>query len=168
MQYVWSWKFENGEEVRIRPIRPEDEPLMARFHRKLSERSVYLRYFQLLNLPERIAHERLSRICFNDYRRNIALVVERASEIIAVARLSMAQDANEAELAVMIADEYQGRHLGTELWRRLVEVGRAEKMDRVTADILLENRAMQEICVLVGFRLEPQSDGIVRAVLDLT
>jgi acetyltransferase len=172
-QYVWSWKFEDGGDVRIRPIRPEDEPLMVAFHAGLSERSVYFRYFHLLNLTERIAHERLSRICFIDYQRNIALVAERAdpstgtSEIIAVGRLTKVPEAGEAELAVLIADKYQGRHLGTEIWRRLVDVAKAEKLERLTADILTNNRAMQEVCLLLGFQLEPEVDGVVRAVLDL-
>ena len=71
------WKLKDGTAVTIRPIRPEDEPLMVRFHQTLSERSVYLRYFATLKLDQRIAHERLSRICFNDYDREMALVVER-------------------------------------------------------------------------------------------
>ena len=66
-----------ASKVTIRPIRPEDEPLMIEFHKKLSERSVYLRYFQPLKLTQRTAHERLTRICFIDYDREMALVVER-------------------------------------------------------------------------------------------
>ena len=50
------------------------------FHQKLSERSVYLRYFQPLKLTQRVAHERLSRICFIDYDREMALVVERPND----------------------------------------------------------------------------------------
>jgi acetyltransferase len=166
-QYARPWKFEDGEEVLIRPIRPEDEPLMVRFHGKLSERSVYLRYFHLMNLAERVSHQRLIRICFNDYNREIALVAVRDAEILAVGRLVKAHAANEGELAVLIADEVQGHGLGTELWRRLVEIARAEKLDRVTAEILPENRQMIEICRLLGFHLEADAD-VVHAVLDLT
>jgi len=171
-QYSRPWKFDDGEEVLIRPIRPEDEPLIVRFHGKLSERSVYLRYFHLVNLAERVSHQRLVRICFNDYNREIALVVVRRNapaheaEILAVGRLVKAHAANEAELAVLIADEYQGHGLGTELWRRLVEIAGAEKIDQVTAEILPENLQMIEICRLLGFRLEPDGD-VIHAVLDL-
>jgi len=171
-QYSRPWKFEDGQEVLIRPIRPEDEPLMVRFHGKLSERSVYLRYFHLLNLDERVSHQRLIRICFNDYNREIALVAVRfgplahEAEILAVGRLVKAHAANEAELAVLIADEVQGHGLGTELWRRLVEIARAEKLDRATAEILPENLQMIEICRLLGFRLEQDPD-VIHAVLDL-
>ncbi len=68
--------FPDGLEVVIRPIRPEDEPAIARFHEQLSERSVYLRYFHLIDLDRRVSHDRLLRICFNDYDRDIALVAE--------------------------------------------------------------------------------------------
>lgn len=173
-QYSRPWKFENGEEILIRPIRPEDEPLMVRFHGKLSERSVYLRYFHMMNLEERVSHQRLVQICFIDYNREIALIAVRRDpdgqhepEILAVGRLAKAHAGNEAELAVLITDEYQGRGLGTELWRRLMEIGRAEKLDRLTAEILPENRQMIEICRLLGFRLEAEED-VVHAVLDLS
>ena len=77
----------------IRPIRPEDEPMMVRFHEALSDRSVHFRYFHMINLSHRVAHERLTRICFIDYDREMALVAERTDpvtgspEIIAVGRL---------------------------------------------------------------------------------
>src|SRR3954454_7995109 len=92
VQYVSQWKLKDGQEVTIRPIRPEDEPTMIHFHEKLSERSVYLRYFQPLKLSQRVAHKRLTRICFIDYDREMALVVEKKLEIgemdiIAVGRL---------------------------------------------------------------------------------
>ncbi len=66
----------DGNQVTIRPIRPEDEPLMVKFHETLSDRSVYLRYFCSLSLSRRVAHERLLKICFGDYDREMALVAE--------------------------------------------------------------------------------------------
>ncbi len=75
-QYVWQTQLKNGTSVTIRPIRPEDEPLMAQFHTTLSERSVYLRYFCSLSLTARVEHDRLARICFAGYDRGFALVAE--------------------------------------------------------------------------------------------
>jgi acetyltransferase len=170
-QYVQPWKFPEGAEVLIRPIRPEDEPLIARFHEQLSERSVYLRYFHLLDLDRRVSHDRLIRTCFNDYDRDIALVADHLNkdtgehEILAVGRLRKI-DASDAELAVLITDEYQGRGLGTELSRRLVEIARAEKITRVIAEILPENIHMQRVCRELGFRMDQLSDGGVRAVFE--
>ena len=160
VQYVKPWRFEDGTEVSVRPIRPEDEPLIVRFHAKLSERSIYQRYFHLLSLDQRVAHDRLVRICFGDYDREIALVAEHRSqdtrepEILAVGRLSKAHLINEAELAVLIADEYQGRGLGTELSRRLLEIARVEKVEQVTVEVLGDNRLMLEVCREVGFHFE--------------
>ena len=75
-QYISRWRMKAGPEVVIRPIRPEDEPLLVKFHESLSEESVYLRYFHMAQLSTRIAHERLLRKCFIDYDREMALVAE--------------------------------------------------------------------------------------------
>ena len=75
-RYVTDWKLKDGTVVKIRPIRPEDEPLMVEFHRNLSETTVNQRYLGMLQLEERIAHERLTRICFTDYDCEIPLVVD--------------------------------------------------------------------------------------------
>jgi acetyltransferase len=166
--YMKQWRFENGEEVLIRPIKPEDEPRMVRFHATLSDRSVYLRYFHLLQLDYRVSHDRLVRICFNDYDREIALVALHGGEIQAVGRLTKIRGTNDAEFAVLISDEYQGRGLGTELVRRLVEIGRDEKVDRVTAEILPENQMMQNVCRMLGFKLKFRADeDAIHAVLEL-
>jgi acetyltransferase len=171
-QYVQPWKFPDGLEVLIRPIRPEDEPMIARFHERLSERSVYLRYFHLIDLDRRVSHDRLIRTCFNDYDRDIALVAEHRSketgehEILAVGRMRKI-NAADAELAVLITDEYQGRGLGTELSRRIIEIARAEKLERVIAEILPENIHMQRVCRELGFRMDQHSDGGVRAVYEI-
>ncbi|HJZ98999.1 MAG TPA: acetate--CoA ligase family protein, partial [Candidatus Solibacter sp.] len=73
-RYMSKWTAKDGAEVMIRPIRPEDEPAMVKFHQTLSERTVYLRYFHLMNLEQRTQHDRLTRICFIDYDREMALV----------------------------------------------------------------------------------------------
>src|SRR5262249_6293089 len=119
-KYVANWTMKDGASVCIRPIRPEDEPAMVRFHETLSERSVYLRYFHLLNLEQRTQHERLTRICFIDYDREMALVAERRNpetgecEILGVGRMTKIHGTTEAEGAVLISDRWHGRGLGRE------------------------------------------------------
>jgi acetyltransferase len=164
----------NGEPVTVRPIRPEDEPLLIRLHQALSERTVYLRYFQPLKLSQRTAHERLTRICFIDYDREIVLVVEHKNqqgqpEIIAIGRLSKLRGAgNEAELAVLVDDRFQFQGLGTELYRRLIAVARDEKLKRVVCTVLSENYEMRAICQKLGFHLESDlEDGALRAELEV-
>jgi GNAT superfamily N-acetyltransferase len=128
------WRTKGGLDVTIRPIRPEDEPTLVRFHENVSERSIYLRYFRMLKLSQRIAHERLTRVCYIDYDREMALVVERVDpasgdrEILGVGRLMRIHGLNAAEFAVLITDKYQHQGIGTELLRRLVQVGRDEKL----------------------------------------
>ncbi len=174
VKYVQPGIMKNGEAVTIRPIRPEDEPLLIRLHQALSERTVYLRYFQPLKLSQRTAHERLTRICFIDYDREIVLVVEHKKadgqpEIIAIGRLSKLRGAgDEAELAVLVDDRYQAQGLGTELYRRLVNVARDEKLKRVVCTVLAENREMRAICQKLGFHMESDlEDGTVRAELEV-
>ena len=169
IQYVAPWILKGGEEVQIRPIRPEDEPLMVKFHQKLSERTVYMRYFQPLKLSQRTAHERLTRICFVDYDREMALVTVRRGddgepEIIAVGRLSKLHGREEAEIAALVRDEFQGKGLGTELYRRLLDVARSEKLQKVTANMLAENREMAAVCKRLGFKLKTDmEDNMVQA-----
>ncbi|HWX20566.1 MAG TPA: bifunctional acetate--CoA ligase family protein/GNAT family N-acetyltransferase [Candidatus Binatia bacterium] len=163
-RYVIPWKLKSGAHITIRPIQPEDEPLLVRFHETLSEESVYYRYFSQLKLDQRIAHERLTRMCFNDYDREIALVAEfkdpktKHNEILGVGRLSKARGLNEAEFALIISDRWQGQGLGTELLKRLVHIGRDEKLDRITANILAENHAMHHVSRKVGFKLHRDQD----------
>jgi acetyltransferase len=173
-QYVAPWTMKDGTEVTIRPIRPEDEPLMVQFHKTLSEESVYFRYFHLIKLSHRVAHERLTRICFIDYDREMALVAERkdpqtgVSEILAVGRLSKLHSTDEAEFALLVSDQYQGLGLGTELLQRLLQVGHQEQIQRINATILFDNHAMQHICEKLGFQLHASiAESLVNAKIEL-
>jgi acetyltransferase len=171
-QYVTRWQLKDGTSVTVRPIRPEDEPLLVQFHRTLSEESVYFRYFHLMTLNHRIAHERLTRICFVDYDREMALVVDKkdengAHEILGVGRLSKSHGLNEAEFAMLVSDAYQKRGIGTKLLEQLVQIGRDEGLDCITAEILHENRAMQRVCENVGFELKRMPD-FIKAKIELT
>jgi acetyltransferase len=173
-RYVGAWTMKDGTEVNIRPIRPEDEPLLVKFHETLSERSVYQRYLHMLKLSQRVAHERLTRICFIDYDREMALVAlvkdpqTGEQRIIAVGRLKRNQASNDAEFALIISDQYQGRGLGTELLRRVLEVGRDEKFAKITGDILPDNFVMQRLAEKYGFELKRSiEDPVVKAELAL-
>jgi len=169
-RYTMPWTMKDGNSVTLRPIRPEDEPAMVHFHETLSERTVYLRYFHLMNLEQRTQHERLTRICFIDYDREMALVAERrnpdtgASEILGVGRMMKLHGTNEAEVAVVVSDKWQGRGLGKELLARLLVVGGDEKLSKLTADILPDNREVMRICEKLGFTLKHSlDDEVVRA-----
>jgi acetyltransferase len=173
-QYVWQWKAKNGLDVLIRPIRPEDEPLMARFHESLSEQTVFLRFFHMENLSSRVAHDRLLRKCFIDYDREMALVAEAKNaatgerEILGVGRLTRERDRREGELAVLVTDRVQRLGMGTELVRRLIEVARNEKFERIVALTIPENMAMRSLAERFGFVTQATEDlSVVKAVLTL-
>lgn len=163
-QYVLPWQLRDGSAVTLRPIRPEDEPLLVDFHQTLSEESVYFRYFHLMKLSHRVAHERLTRICFIDYDREMALVADKKDPktgkhiILGVGRLSKLHGRKEAEFAMLVNDAYQKQGLGTKLLEQLVAIARQEGMTRITAEILHENRAMQRVCEKVGFQLKRAPD----------
>ncbi len=172
-QYVWEWRMKDGTAVTIRPIRPEDEPLMVHFHTTLSERSVYLRYFCSLSLSTRVEHERLVRICFGSYDRGFALVADRINpetgkrEVLGVGRFSSI-NRTEAEAAVLVSDHWHGRGLGTELLASVARVAREEKYHRLVGEILRDNLATQAIFRKVGFKLRSMDDpSSVSATLDL-
>ena len=156
-QYIGTMQLRNGETITIRPIRPEDEPRMVQFHATLSENSVYYRYAGFLKLDTRVAHERLARICFLDYDREMALVAERAGEIVAVARLMRIAGTGDAEFALLVSDVLQGQGLGRAMLRRLFDVGRDWGLARIVAEILPDNDRMRRVCRELGFTFQGQT-----------
>ena len=170
-QYVGPWTLRDGRSITIRPIRPEDEPLMTDFHQHLSDQSVYMRYAGALQLRYRVTHDRLARICFNDYDREIALVaVQNAHgrpEILAVARMSKLYGGNTAEIAFIIRDRDQRQGLGGELLDRLIRIARDENIGRLVAEMLIENRGMRKLLSSRGFEIEVPEPGdqMISAVL---
>ncbi len=163
MKYLGVATLRNGTEVRIRPIRPEDEPKMVQFHHTLSDQSVYSRYAGILKLDLRVAHERLARICFVDYDREMALVAECApdgagpSEIVAVARLKRLQGTADAEFALLVSDSVQRQGLGHAMLSRLFDVGRDWRLQRIVAEILPGNASMRRVCAKLGFTFHGQT-----------
>src|SRR6185437_421888 len=127
-----------------------------RFHTTLSEESVYRRYFFLMNLEARTRHERLTRMCFIDYDRQMALVAERANddkpgEIVGVGRLIKSPGAREAEIAVLVSDAFQKRGIGSALVQRLIAFARDENLELLTASFLAENRPIEALFRSFGF-----------------
>lgn len=162
-EYITKRQLQDGSTVVFRPIRPEDEEMLMAFHFTLSDTTVSLRYFSVLSLQTRIQHERLARICFADYDREIAIVAEHQpangrQAIIAVARINRLHDENTAEFAMLIADEWQGQGLGTRLMKFLLHIARAEKLCRVIGTIHATNDRMLGICRKLGFHLQQDSE----------
>jgi acetyltransferase len=173
-EYISQQRLKDGTPVTVRPIRAEDEPLMVDFHHSLSTGSVYSRYFEFLHLEQRIAHERLARICFIDYDREIALVAEDRDpqngkrRILGVGRLIKDPNGDSGEFALLIGDPWQGQGLGTLLMGLVVGVARTEGLKVLTGDILGDNAGMKEIARKAGFLLRhPNGETTIRAELEL-
>jgi len=172
--YTSCFILKNGLRCDIRPIRPEDEPLLVHFHHKLSEESVYMRYTHMMNLQHRISHERLTRICFIDYDQEMVLVADHkdpstgSHQLLGVARLSRFHNSPNAEFAMIIADGFQRQGLGTELLRQLLAIARMENIPQVEAYMLPSNVAMRKICQSLGFQMDHNHEnGMVQAVISL-
>ncbi len=173
IQYVGTWIAKDETKVTIRPILPEDEALIAKFHTVLSERTVFMRYLQPMMLQERVMHERLARICHCDYDRELALLAETTNkdeeqDVMGVVRLSKVHGTNEARLSILIGDPYQGIGLGSELVRRAVDVARNERLNRLSAILTADNQVMKHIFETLGFRFEPAGgEKLLSATLNL-
>jgi acetyltransferase len=156
VQYVQPFTARSGEELLIRPIRPEDEPMMGAFNRKLSPHSIYLRYFHPVSPQHLTSHRQLATMCFIDYDRTMTLVAERVlpngrTDIVGMGQLTRLITSNDAEFAILIIDDYQRTGLGTELLKRLLDIGRAEGVEKIMAEILPENGGMRRVCEKLGF-----------------
>jgi acetyltransferase len=162
-EYASSWTTKKGKPVTLRPIRPEDEPLLVEFHRTLSDETVRSRYLGAMGFERRIDHDRLTRLCFIDYDREIALVVDLRDpetgehRVRGVGRLVRLHGSADAEYAIVVSDAMQGEGLGTELLRRLIDVARREGIGRIVGDVLPDNRRMLNACRRLGFRLRPRA-----------
>ncbi|HXZ19926.1 MAG TPA: bifunctional acetate--CoA ligase family protein/GNAT family N-acetyltransferase, partial [Candidatus Acidoferrales bacterium] len=164
IQYVSPWVTKTGTPVVIRPIRPEDETLMPDFHKAISERSVYFRYFHAAKLDQRVAHERLIRMCFLDYDREMALLANRTDpatgkhEILGIGRMSKLHGTNSAEVALIVRDQVQRQGIGMEIVRRLIQVARDEHLSTLVAYMLQENIEMQGLLRRAGFHITASED----------
>ncbi len=173
IQYVDTWTAKDNSEVTFRPILPEDEGLLAKFHAILSDRTVFMRYLQPMMLQERVVHERLARLCHCDYDREIALIAERKEgneerNILGITRLSKVHGTNEARLSLLVGDPYQGIGLGHELVRRSIEVAKDEHLSRLTSALTADNQAMLHIFQKLGFTIEPsEAENLVTATIKL-
>jgi len=160
-------------ELNLRPIRLDDEQEMIRFHQRISEESIYLRYFEYLGLDRRTTHERLVRICANT-PESYAIVVERPATphhpaaILAVGRLTKTSEPYVASFDTLMTEEETAPQLGKVLLKRLIKLAHAFGFQVLTGELLVADHDTLNLCRALGFFLHtlPQ-DGLVRVTLDL-
>ena len=142
---------------------------MVRFHAGLSEETVRARYGKDRPLAERTAHERLRRICFVDYDREIALVVEApaadgSAEIAGIARVSRIPASEDRLLTLVVADAWQRRGIGAALVRSAVQVARGEGIANLLAELSPDNRPMRELLASEGFTFEDRGEVLLASL----
>jgi acetyltransferase len=158
-KYVIPWKLEDGTDVLLRPIRPEDEAMESEFINGLSEETSRYRFFNIVrNLP----HSDLVRFCNIDYDREMAIVAEiteggRRREI-GVGRLIAEPDRKRGEFAVVIADQYQTKGLGRKLVDMLINIAEERRFESIFGVVLRDNTPMLSLCREMGFALHPEED----------
>jgi acetyltransferase len=162
-QYIETCLLSDQTPVTIRPIRPEDEPQIIQFHKDLSQETVRQRFLKAVNYDDRIAHDRLIRICFNDYDREIALLLERDQEILGIIRLTKIPGTADALFALMVKDQWQNKGIGTKLMQKVLDVAKSEKVHTIRAQMLGENFQMQKLCKRFGYTLKPEGKYVFAA-----
>jgi acetyltransferase len=142
-EYVTQRKLNDGTEVMLRPIKPEDEPL---WHELLAGCSTQSRWFRFNYLFKQTTHEMASRYCFIDYDRELAIVAEVEEEgqrkLIGIGRLVADVDHQTAEYAVIVVDRWQGRGVGGMLTDYCLELAKKWGVKQVVAEIAKDNSRM--------------------------
>lgn len=138
----------DGTCCNLRPIRPNDAEKLVEFHQHLSLRSTYLRFF---TVHPTLSAKEVERFTTVDYVNRLALVVEKDEQLIAVGRFDRFIDTRDAEVAFVVADDYQHHGLGSLLLDELARAARARGISRFVAETLCENNAMLKVFHHSGF-----------------
>ncbi|MCX5889202.1 MAG: bifunctional acetate--CoA ligase family protein/GNAT family N-acetyltransferase [Deltaproteobacteria bacterium] len=156
-QYESDWMMRDGTPVLLRPIKPEDEPLVSNFLGRCSEETIYFRYFRLI---KKWTHEMLIRFTQNDYDREMGLMAigqPPGPEImLGVSRLVMEANRETAEFAVIIADPWQGKGLGPKLLEEVIAIARERGVKLLWGEVLATNQPMLDMVKRLGFSLTRQ------------
>ena len=155
----------DGSTVRIRPISPSDGDALVHFHEGLTNDTTRLRFFVLHPHLTAREVERFTRV---DHHNREALVALDGPDIIAVARFDRLPGTDDAEVAFVVADDWQAHGVGTHLLEQLAHRARTEGVSRFVADTLSENHRMRKLFRHSGLMTDSAMDGtVVHVVLDL-
>ncbi len=167
-QYESDWLLEDGTPVLLRPMKPEDESLVAEFLGNCSEDTVYFRYFKHI---KKWTHEMLIRFTQNDYDRELGLMAiglpPGPEVMMGVSRMVMAADRSTAEFAVIVADPWQGKGLGEKLIERVIEIARDNGVKMLQGDVLATNLPMLGLVKKMGFSIKAFDEGVRRVEMTL-
>ncbi|MEM3041133.1 MAG: bifunctional acetate--CoA ligase family protein/GNAT family N-acetyltransferase, partial [Nitrososphaerota archaeon] len=167
-KYVAKRTLRDGKEVTLRPIKPEDEPLLVELFKTFSEETMRLRFFEVIR---EISHKTLARYCNIDYDREMSIVAEMIEDskrrVVGMVRLVVQPDGESGEVAVVVGDPWQNRGLGSMMLDYIIEIGKDMRLKRIFGEILAENTKMMHICYTRGFETKPVDEETYLATLDL-
>ncbi len=141
----------DGKRLRVRPIRPDDEPLIQAFTRRLTPEDVRMRFFGPLR---ELSHELAARLTQIDYDREMAFLLLDGDELLGVGRLAADSAFEEAEFALVVASDRQRHGYGTLLLEHVLQYAKARGIKRVVGYVLRENQRMLELTKRLGFARE--------------
>ena len=166
-KYETLWKLRDGRTVILRPIKPEDEPLWLEMFRNFSEESIRYRFFEVI---KDTPHEVRVRYCNIDYDREIGIVAELNEggirKILGVVRLVIEPDGKTGEVAIIVADPWQGLGLGTKMMDYMIEVCKDKGLETIYGVMLPDNYRAINLMKKMGFNIKYE-EGVVKATLNL-
>jgi len=170
--YPSQWEIDTTLEfvgdLKIRPIRPEDEPLYEELFARVTAEDRRLRFFGTGNS---FTHQALARFTQIDYAREMAFVAvaTATSKLLGVARLIADPEYEHGEYAILVRSDIKGRGLGWRLMQHLIDYAKAEGLKQIHGAVLAENTTMLQMCTELGFIVEsvPDDAGLMRVVLEL-
>ena len=141
-------RLRDGTVLRMRPLRPEDEPMLVDLAAHMSREDLRLRFFATVPGLTHTVAARLSQL---DYDRELGLVAEHDGVALGVAHFFADPDKLRAEYAVAVRSDWKGRGVGFALMTRLIEIARQCSIGELTGEVLLENEPMLQMCKELGF-----------------
>jgi len=160
-------RLRDGTAVELRPIQPEDEPLLHDLAAHMTPEDLRMRFFVPVH---GISHALAARLTQIDYDREMALVAQHAGTAVGIARYFADPDRLSAEYAVAVRSDWKGRGVGYLLMNRLIAVARQYGVGELVGEVLRENRPMLQMCRELGFAAaaDPADASIVRVTKRLT
>ena len=167
-KYETLWRLRDGRTVLLRPIKPEDEPLWLEMFQNFSDESIRYRFFHII---KDTPHEMRVRYCNIDYDREMAIVAELTEDgetkILGVVRLIIEPDGKTGEIAVIVADPWQGLGLGSKMMDYMIEICNDKRLETVYGMMLTDNYRAIDLMKRMGFALEYSDHDTVKATLNL-
>jgi len=158
-EYVKTIFLRNGQEVTLRPIRPEDEPLEAKMLDYLSSQTMYYRF---LGYVPKITHDFLKRFTQIDYDREMAIIAEIQDEtdgerkMVGVVRIVSDAWGENAEYAIVVADAWQKKGLGRIMTNFILDIAKEKGINKIYGTVLATNKGMLRLFEKLNFSVEKE------------